>query len=86
MLIAGMNEGESAAMWELYSRMDDGVAIRSSIRKLKDIARERAVSIGRVRYSDVGVNQPARLPILTKRKRVGWECHPALFLLIFARI
>jgi len=30
-----INEFESAAMWQLYSRMDEGVAIRSSLRSLK---------------------------------------------------
>ena len=69
---------ESAAMWTLYSRGLDGIAIRTSFRSLRDSLRgTELVHIGRVRY----INYAKRLidegnvfdPYLYKRQEFGHE-------------
>jgi hypothetical protein len=49
-----MNEVESVAMWALYSQGEDGVAIQSTIYRLKDcLAKEpRNIIIAEVDYTD----------------------------------
>ncbi len=50
-----MNEFESAAMWKLYFKGDEGVAIESTFAKLKDsfsAARKHEIYIGEVQYLD----------------------------------
>ncbi|GLQ45678.1 DUF2971 domain-containing protein [Dyella lipolytica] len=48
-----MNDHESAAMWKLYLKSDEGIAIRSSYRRLRDaIQHEGPVYVGCVNYID----------------------------------
>lgn len=57
-----MNPMESAAMWSLYLRSNDGIAIRSSYRRLRDCFRDtRAIYLGKVTYMDY---QTGNLPNL----------------------
>src|SRR5579871_4716327 len=48
------NDGESAAMWKLYLKSDEGVAVRSSFARLRrQMDRSpRLISIGKVEYRD----------------------------------
>lgn len=47
------NEYESAAMWNLYLKSDEGIAIQSTFSKLKkSIIDEEVVYIGKVKYID----------------------------------
>src|SRR5688572_17832706 len=47
------NDHESAAMWRIYLKSDEGVAIQSSSRRLRDaLAGAGDVLIGEVRYLD----------------------------------
>jgi hypothetical protein len=76
-----MDEVESVAMWGLYSRGDDGVAIQSTIGRLRDsLAKEpRPMFIAQVEYTDhakvsetVGpISQLA--PLFTKRRSYRHE-------------
>lgn len=45
------NEYESAAMWDLYAKMDSAIAIESRYQKLKSVLPEKAY-LGLVRYID----------------------------------
>lgn len=50
-----INEGESAAMWKLYLKSDEGVAIQSTFKRLTESFNdylEDEVHIGKVRYID----------------------------------
>lgn len=48
-----MNSHESAAMWKLYLKSDEGIAIQSSFRRLRDsIQEESDVYVGCVKYID----------------------------------
>jgi hypothetical protein len=53
-----MNESESMAMWKLYTRTNESIAIRSTYQRLrsclpgKEIAAQRIVYIGMVKYVD----------------------------------
>ena len=49
-----MNEGESAAMWQLYLKSENGIAIQSTYRRLRDSFKDskEAVHIGIVKYID----------------------------------
>lgn len=49
-----MNEGESDAMWKLYLKSDEGVAVQSTFARLSDSFRktEQDVYIGTVKYID----------------------------------
>lgn len=74
-----LNEGESAAMWELYGRSNIATAIQSSVGRLVDsfAGYGRTVFIGRVRYIDYD-NTPlsegnAFTPFVTKRKSYEHE-------------
>lgn len=47
------NEHESAAMWKIYLKSDEGIAIQSTYSKLKkSITDDEIVHIGRVKYID----------------------------------
>ena len=54
-----LNELESAAMWRLYLKSDEGVAIRSSFARLRDSVRDFAfpVFIGVVNYLDFATDR-----------------------------
>ncbi len=48
-----MNEHESAAMWRLYLKSDEGIAVQSTYHKLRDsITDEEKIHIGVVKYID----------------------------------
>lgn len=48
-----MNEHESAAMWKLYLQSDEGIAIQSTYKKLKDcFVGEEKIYLGIVKYID----------------------------------
>lgn len=50
-----MNEYESAAMWKLYLKSDEGVAIETTVSRLRDsfdVDREHITYIGQVEYAD----------------------------------
>ena len=48
-----MNDHESAAMWKLYLKSDEGIAIQSTYRRLKDaIVDDEEFYLGAVRYID----------------------------------
>jgi hypothetical protein len=50
-----MKESESAAMWNLYAKLDYGIAIKTTFRRLSDSldkANSDAISIGMVKYVD----------------------------------
>jgi hypothetical protein len=74
-----MNEGESAAMWDLYLGGEpQGVAIRSTYRRLcESITDERPVDIGTVKYVDYDVETVpdgnALHPYVYKRKSFEHE-------------
>jgi hypothetical protein len=55
------NAGESAAMWKLYLKSDEGIAIQTSFARLRDELNESArfVHLGRVRYR---ITRRSRLP------------------------
>lgn len=47
------NEHESAAMWKLYLKSNDGIAIQSTYKRLRDsIIDDRRVYLGKVKYID----------------------------------
>lgn len=75
-----MNECESAAMWRLYLKGDEGVAVRSTFKRLAESFRnytENDVYIGIVRYIDYNSEFVSeRFPItafFTKRKSFEHE-------------
>jgi hypothetical protein len=73
-----MNNHESAAMWKLYLKSNDGIAIQSTYQKLKkSIIDERDVFTGIVKYIDyeIEVFKPGNLliPFLFKRKSFEHE-------------
>ncbi|MFC1995070.1 hypothetical protein ACFLVK_01525 [Chloroflexota bacterium] len=49
-----MNEYESAAMWKLYLKSNDGIAVQSTFTRLKDSIQDKdySVHIGKVEYID----------------------------------
>lgn len=77
-----INEHESAAMWKLYLKSDEGVAIQSTLPRLKKgLAATRKVKIARVNYidyqkdpiGDVSEIGPMLAPFLHKRKSFEHE-------------
>lgn len=48
-----MNEHESAAMWKLYLKSNEGIAVQSTFSRLKEcITDDRNVHLGKVKYID----------------------------------
>lgn len=56
-----MNEFESAAMWKLYVPGGEGVAIQSTIGRLKAIQEDSDFVIGRVKYIDYESAKPVQV-------------------------
>ena len=56
------NEHESVAMWKLYSSWSEGVAIQTTVSKLKRIDERADYVIGRVRYLDYEKKEPPPVP------------------------
>jgi hypothetical protein len=74
-----MNEFESAAMWKLHLKSDEGVAIQSTYKRLADSFKETVpeVWIGVVNYIDYEVQriptENALYPFIYKRKSFEHE-------------
>ena len=72
------NEFESAAMWNLYSEWQRGIAIRTTVEAFqKSLVGPEDVFMGKVRYIDYGKEElnshNALVPYLTKRKSFAHE-------------
>jgi hypothetical protein len=72
------NDHESAAMWKLYLKSDEGLAIVSTPRKLKEAVKEwpHFVFVGSIEYVDFGAYPPIKNgfePYLRKRKSFQHE-------------
>ena len=72
------NEYESEAMWKIYSQSDKGIAIQSTIGRLKHcFTDEREVNIGKVKYIDYNVDMIPVCdffsPFFYKRKSFSYE-------------
>ena len=74
------NEHESAAMWRLYLKSDEGIAIQTTFDRLKEalcLYKDRPVYIGQVRYLDYEKDfvpeGNALAPILHKRNSFAHE-------------
>jgi hypothetical protein len=76
-----MNDYESAALWSIYTKTRQGIAIQSTFKKLIDSLENynmNSVFIGTVKYIDyeseiIPVEQNLYLPILHKRKSFEHE-------------
>ena len=72
-----LNEFESAAMWKLYLKSDEGIAIQSTYRRLSDcFASDMKVHVGMVRYVNYNAQYPfnvAGFPYICKRKSFEHE-------------
>ncbi len=75
-----MNEHESAAMWSLYLKSDEGVAIQSTYRRLTNAFREcdEAIHVGVVQYIDfdhetIPWGSNVLFPFVYKRKSFDFE-------------
>ncbi|MEM7132099.1 MAG: hypothetical protein AAF702_37685 [Chloroflexota bacterium] len=71
-----LNEQESAAMWRLYLKSDEGIAIQSTFARLRDsITDDRTVYIGTVRYIDYETDwfDPINLYEALLHKRKSFE-------------
>jgi len=74
-----MNDYESAAMWNLYLKSDEGIAIQSTYNKLKDCLDESEITIhlGTVNYIDYNKDTIAWnnlfIPYIHKRKSFKHE-------------
>lgn len=76
-----MNEHESAALWSIYTKAKQGVAIQSTFKKLVDSFKSYSINpvfIGTVKYIDyqsgiIHVEENAFLPLLHKRKSFEYE-------------
>lgn len=75
-----MNKYESAAMWKLYLKSNEGIAIQSTYKRLKESFNNNSkdnVYIGRVKYIDYGSGRIPRdnlfRAILHKRKSFKYE-------------
>lgn len=82
-----LNEHESAAMWSVYSTRGHGMAVRSSVGRLKASVAEdpRDVLIGEVRYSDYDTDADWRMNVIDTgyRKRKSYEHERELRLGLF---
>lgn len=75
-----MNTDESAAMWEIYTARNNGIAISTTVGKLKTAFRKcsRPIWISKVIYGDFAVpdltgHQNALPPLFVKRKEYEFE-------------
>jgi hypothetical protein len=81
------NDVESVAMWKLYTKGVDGVAIQSTVGRLKNCLshEHRPVYIARVKYGhgiheDGLISPHALMPIITKRRSFEHEAEVRLVL------
>ncbi|MEO6421320.1 MAG: hypothetical protein ABIR84_01165 [Candidatus Nitrotoga sp.] len=72
-----INEHESAALWKLYFKNDEGIAIQSTYRKLRDsFTDDEKVFLGVVKYIDYekeGINTNSFSSFVHKRKSFEHE-------------
>ena len=73
-----MNEHESAAMWKLYLKSDEGIAVQSTYQSLRDcIVDDERVFLGAVTYidydKDIIDGQNLLTPFIYKRKSFEHE-------------
>ena len=73
-----LNSHESAAMWVLYLKSNEGIAVQSTYRKLLDsLVDEREIFIGKVNYIDydneIFLDRNALAPLVYKRKSFEHE-------------
>ncbi|MBE9513051.1 MAG: hypothetical protein IMY77_03220 [Chloroflexi bacterium] len=77
-----MQEEKSAALWQLYCTVDNGIAIQSTIKRLKNSVKDekRDIYIGKVEYIDYSSEPPSELtgdfflkPFLYKGKSFKFE-------------
>ncbi len=73
-----MNEHESAAMWKLYTRTNEAVAIKSTVKRLRDsLPKYDELLIGRTRYMDYKVGSIEQESLVDrffyKRKSFDYE-------------
>jgi hypothetical protein len=74
-----MNEQESAAMWDIYLKHDEGMAVQSTFKKYKESfsQNEENIYIGKVNYIDYGhevlENTDILSPFIHKRKEFEHE-------------
>lgn len=75
-----INERESAAMWQLYSKDESGIAVQSTFQRLTDSFRkcsDKDVLVGVVKYIDYDTEHmpegSSLLPFLCKRKSFAHE-------------
>lgn len=80
-----MNDRESAALWSIYTKAQQGVAIQSTFSKLCDCFNgysDNNIYIGKINYMDyeketiTKIHENAFLPLLHKRK--SFECEKEL--------
>ena len=74
------NNHESAAMWRLYLKSDEGIAIQSTTKRLRDsiiFVQDRSIYIGKVKYIDYDKDWLPEgnifQPVLHKRKSFSHE-------------
>ncbi len=73
-----LNDNESAAMWKVYLKTDEGLAIQSTYRRLVDSlnSSETKIHVGRVRYVNYSSKYPfnvASFPFICKRRSFEHE-------------
>jgi hypothetical protein len=87
-----MNEHESAAMWSVYSRSGEGIAIQSTFQRLRDSFNstdgDQDVTIGVVSYIDYEIDAVPESSSLFRflSKRKSYEHERELRVLSFGRI
>lgn len=76
-----LNQFESAALWKLYLKTNEGVAIQSTFKKLIEglsVSQKYEVLIGRVQYIDysaetIPITENMLYPLIFKRKSFEYE-------------
>ena len=73
-----LNNYESAAMWQLYLKSDEGVAVQTSYKKLRDcVSRAKEdIYLGQIHYIDyetATINHDMIAPFMHKRKSFAHE-------------
>jgi tmRNA-binding protein len=88
-----INENESAAMWEICLQSNEGVAIQSTFKRLKDsfhTHKEDEINIGKVKYIDYKKENIPKAnifnPFLYKRKAFEHERELRAVIMKFAQL
>lgn len=75
-----INKGESAAMWDLYLKSNEGVAVRTTFKRVEDALRQCPYSVdaSRVRYVDyetafIPLGGPVSIYLPVVHKRLSYE-------------